>query len=48
MRLVGILLVIFKRSDSPFRIPPDSIHSARIATGIQLISRMGNKVRLIL
>lgn len=43
VRLVGIMLVIFRRSDSDVKVPKSSVHSARLPTGIQLISRMGNK-----
>lgn len=44
MRLVGIMLVVFRRTDSQVHVPQSSVHSARLPTGIQLISRMGNKV----
>ncbi|VDK48225.1 unnamed protein product [Anisakis simplex] len=43
VRLVGIMLVIFQREGSRVKVRQSSVHSARIATGIQLISRMGNK-----
>uniref|UniRef100_A0A914ZV98 Inositol polyphosphate-related phosphatase domain-containing protein n=1 Tax=Parascaris univalens TaxID=6257 RepID=A0A914ZV98_PARUN len=43
VRLVGIMLVVFRRTDSQIHVPQSSVHSARIPTGIQLISRMGNK-----
>ncbi|MFH4978014.1 hypothetical protein AB6A40_004723 [Gnathostoma spinigerum] len=43
VRLVGIMLVIFRRSDCKVNVPPESVHSVRLPTGIQLISRMGNK-----
>uniref|UniRef100_A0A9J2P5P1 Inositol polyphosphate-related phosphatase domain-containing protein n=1 Tax=Ascaris lumbricoides TaxID=6252 RepID=A0A9J2P5P1_ASCLU len=43
VRLVGIMLVVFRRTDSQVHVPQSSVHSARLPTGIQLISRMGNK-----
>ncbi|VDD95206.1 unnamed protein product [Enterobius vermicularis] len=43
VRLVGIMLVIFRRKDSPVKVDRSSVFSARLPTGIQLISRMGNK-----
>uniref|UniRef100_A0A183UVK3 IPPc domain-containing protein n=1 Tax=Toxocara canis TaxID=6265 RepID=A0A183UVK3_TOXCA len=43
VRLVGIMLVIFRRAASSAVVAQSSVHCARLATGIQLISRMGNK-----
>uniref|UniRef100_A0A0N5AB20 IPPc domain-containing protein n=1 Tax=Syphacia muris TaxID=451379 RepID=A0A0N5AB20_9BILA len=43
VRLVGIMLVIYRHTKSRVSVPRSSVHSAKLPTGVQLISRMGNK-----